>query len=214
MRDVDAELRSWWEKRRAEIEGRLAEFKRVPSEGEGRLFEELAFCLLTPQSSAKAADRAMRHLIHTGLLEEGSEEQIARVIGGCGIRFGENKARYVVEAREKLLSSRPTMSFSDLLVDDPAEARERIVRNIRGLGYKEASHFLRNIGYRGLAILDRHILRTLREAKVIETVPSALSKGLYLDLERKFLAYSRRLGIPPDALDLVIWSSRTGHLLK
>lgn len=214
MSDVDAKLRRWWEKRGAEIERRLAEFKSVPSQGEERLFEELVFCLLTPQSSAKAADRAVRHLIRTGLLKEGSERQIAEVIGGCGIRFGENKARYIVEARQKLLSSGAQISFSDLLVEDPVEARERMVENIKGLGYKEASHFLRNIGYEGLAILDRHILRTLHEAGIIDSVPAVLSKRLYLDLEKKFLAYSMRLGIPSDALDLVIWSFKTGHIFK
>jgi len=38
---------------------------------------------------------------------------------------------------------------------------EWLVKNLTGLGYKEAGHFLRNIGSGKIAILDRHILRNL-----------------------------------------------------
>jgi len=169
---IEEELHGWWNKKRSEIESRLSEFKVVGKSGEKRIFEELCFCLLTPQSSALAADKAIRHLIHTSLLYEGTPEQITSIISGSGIRFGDNKGRYIVQAREKLMGEDAILSLPNLLEDDPKKARENVVDNIKGLGYKEASHFLRNIGYEGLAILDRHILRTLCEACVIDCAGS------------------------------------------
>jgi N-glycosylase/DNA lyase len=41
------------------------------------------------------------------------------------------------------------------------DIRRQIKNDFVGIGMKEASHFLRNIGYKHLAIIDRHILRNL-----------------------------------------------------
>jgi len=57
------------------------------------------------------------------------------------------------------------------------DMREWLIRSIRGIGYKEASHFLRNIGLgENLAILDRHILKNLKFFGVIEEIPASLPK--------------------------------------
>ena len=117
MGKIEEELHEWWAKKRSEIESRLSEFKLVGKSGEKRIFEELCFCLLTPQSSALAADKAIRHLIHTRLLYEGTPEQITPIISGAGIRFGDNKGRYIVQAREKLIGEGAILSLPNLLVD-------------------------------------------------------------------------------------------------
>ena len=215
MSDVESRLKEWWLHKRNEIETRLQQFKGLAGASEERIFEEMCFCILTPQSSALAADRAMRYAVGTKLLYHGSRQSIADTIARSGVLYPENKARFIVEAREKFIDERTrTMSIRSLLAQDPMEARENVVGNVKGLGYKEASHFLRNIGYGGLAILDRHILRTLVEAGVLDQLPNALSRKTYLDIEQKVLAYARRLGIPPDALDLVMWSAKTGRVFK
>ena len=214
MNETDGNLLMWWGRKGGEIVARLEEFKEVGRSGEKRIFEELCFCLLTPQSSALAADRALRHLVHTDLLYEGTADRITPVISGSGIRFGENKGKYIVRAREQLIGDDAPISLGDILVEDPQRARENVVSNIKGLGYKEASHFLRNIGYEGLAILDRHILRTMCEAGVIECFPKTISRKTYMEVEKRFLEYSRDLGIPPDALDMVMWSAKTGRVFK
>ncbi len=98
---------------------------------------------------------------------------------------------------------------------DPLEAREWLVANILGLGYKEASHFLRNIG-RGeeIAILDRHILKNLHRHGVIEKVPDSLSKKEYMRIEGLMKGFSKRTGIPLAHLDLLFWSMETGEIFK
>jgi N-glycosylase/DNA lyase len=84
-----------------------------------------------------------------------------------------------------------------------------------GLGYKEATHFLRNIGLNGgLAILDRHILRNLKRYGAIRSVPTSLSRKKYLSVERSFARFSERIGITLDELDLVFWSMETGVIRK
>ncbi len=215
MSDVESRLKEWWSEKRDEIESRLQQFKELAGASEERIFEEMCFCILTPQSSALAADRVIRYAAGTKLLYRGSKEMIADAIARSGVLYRQNKARFIIEAREKFIDERSrSMSLRSLLVRDPMGARENVVRNVKGLGYKEASHFLRNVGYEGLAILDRHVLRTLVEAGVLDELPKTLTRKAYLDIEQKVLAYARRLGIPPDALDLVMWSAKTGRVFK
>jgi N-glycosylase/DNA lyase len=85
---------------------------------------------------------------------------------------------------------------------------------IPGLGLKESSHFLRNIGIQGLVILDRHILKHLKSLKIISRIPESLTPKRYFAIEKKWLKYSKEVGIPVDELDLLFWSMETGEILK
>ena len=99
---------------------------------------------------------------------------------------------------------------------DVFRTREWLVENIKGLGYKEASHFLRNIGLgKDLAILDRHILKNLKRYGVIDKMPASLgTKKVYLDIERRMLEFSKKINVPPDELDLLFWARQTGFVFK
>jgi len=82
--------------------------------------------------------------------------------------------------------------------------------------YKEASHFLRNIG-RGdeLAILDRHILRGLKMAGVIEEIPVSLSEKLYSEIEKAMKNFAlRKMKLPVSHLDFVFWHFFNGEVFK
>ncbi len=94
--------------------------------------------------------------------------------------------------------------------------REWLVENIKGLGYKEASHFLRNIGLgKDIAILDRHILKNLQKYGVIDKIPSSLgSRRVYLEIEEKMKALSKETRIPLEDMDLLFWSLQTGFIFK
>ncbi len=98
---------------------------------------------------------------------------------------------------------------------DPYYAREYLVRNIKGMGYKEASHFLRNIGMgESLAILDRHILKSLEELGVINRIPKTLSPKRYKEIEERMKELSKKLRIPLSHLDLLLWSMKTKRIFK
>ena len=102
----------------------------------------------------------------------------------------------------------------DSLIDSLDLDREYLVDHVKGLGYKEASHFLRNAGVSGYAILDKHVLRSLVEFGVIKSIPQALTKKKYLQIEKKMRAFSQEVGIGMDELDLTLWSRKTGEVLK
>ncbi|MCK4265146.1 hypothetical protein KAW80_02185 [Candidatus Babeliales bacterium] len=58
------------------------------------------------------------------------------------------------------------------------------MKNIKGIGYKEASHFLRNVGYNDVAIIDRHVLRFLKREKLIQEIPKTTTPKKYLAFEK------------------------------
>lgn len=209
------EIKHIWLSIRNDIELRLAEFKYVgKTAGDKELFKELAFCLFTPQSKARSCDLAVNMLYTNCLLFKGSKEQIAAKINY--VRFRNNKAGYVIEARN-LFRKNGIWKLRAILdnFDTPHQAREWLVKNIKGIGCKEAGHFLRNIGRSGnLAILDRHILKNLMACGVIKDMPLSLSKKSYMDIEKKMIAFSSKIGIPMDHLDLIFWYNEAGEIFK
>ncbi len=204
------ELLENYEKRKDEIKKRLAEFRAVGRSSDERIFRELVFCLCTPQSQAKKCWAAAEGLDFSSVhwsTGDGLGERAAEDLPG--VRFHNTKASRIREA----------MHIRDVLRDvidynDPSGTREWFVENIKGLGYKEASHFLRNIGLRGLAILDRHILKNLVRYGVIEEVPKTMTQSKYMEIEDKMRLFSEKMGIPMDELDLLFWSMETGEVFK
>ncbi|MBI4175854.1 MAG: DNA lyase, partial [Candidatus Aenigmarchaeota archaeon] len=78
----------------------------------------------------------------------------------------------------------------------------------------EASHFLRNVGFTDLAILDRHIMRNLVRYNAIKEVPKSLTRKKYYYIENRMKSFCARVGIPMDELDLLFWSEETGEVFK
>lgn len=217
------------------IESRLREFRHIWEDGSDEdLFRELVFCLLTPQSRAKTCWAAVQRLVSKcmicnissegakeaqkegpkkeGLRKEGlRKEDVQREL--VGVRFSERKAEYICLAR-RMFSTRSLRAILEGFSSSFA-AREWLVQNVKGLGYKEASHFLRNIGLgEDLAILDRHILKNLKLLGVIDEIPSSLSKRTYLEIEKKMTAFSKRVEIPMGNLDLLLWYKEAGEVFK
>jgi N-glycosylase/DNA lyase len=201
--------------KRGEILRRLKEFKNLWVKGrDEEIFGELAFCILTPQSKAKVCCKAIERLKETGLLFRGSQEEIKEKIKD--VRFKNKKAEYLVRARN-FFSKNGRVCIKPFLSQfkDTHACRDWLVKNIKGMGYKEASHFLRNIGFgEKIAILDRHILKNLKDLKIIEDIPESLSKAKYLDIEKKMASFSRQIDIPLPHLDLILWYKETGEILK
>ncbi|MDI6798743.1 MAG: N-glycosylase/DNA lyase [Candidatus Aenigmarchaeota archaeon] len=176
------------------------------------MFTELAFCICTPQSKAVTCWKAISSLIKNGLLFKGSAEQIRPFLN---VRFGYKKASYIVEAR-KFFTEDGKLKIKKKIqeIKNAFELREWLVENVKGFGLKEASHFLRNIGFEGLAILDRHVLKKLKEYGVIKEIPKSLTKRNYLEIENEMKKFSKRLKIPIEELDLLLWSGETGRIFK
>ncbi len=197
-----------------EIKTKLDEFKRIWNKGnEEDVFTELIFCILTPQSRAKSCWNSVKKLSDKNLLLKGNTNKITKNLSG--VRFKYKKAKYIIEARKLFavngrISLRPKIKqFSD------KEAREWLVQNVKGIGYKEASHFLRNIGLgENLAILDRHILKNLSLAGVVEKIPDSLSRKTYIEIEKRMKEFANKINIPISHLDFVMWYKETGEIFK
>ncbi len=182
--------------------------------GNEQLFTELVFCLLTPQSSALRCGRAVDLLREKKLIFEGSAEEISREL--CTVRFRNNKARYIVMARE-LFAERGGIAIRDFLKrgEDLHAKRLHLAAHVNGMGIKESSHYLRNIGLGvDLAILDRHILRNLADLGVIPGIPASLSIEKYCDIENRMRDLSNEIRIPLSHLDFVLWYKETGEVYK
>ncbi len=201
------ELRVHHSEKASAIRSRLEEFSRIqPSE----YFYELIYCLLTPQSSAVNAGKAV-HLLREHRFETRDidpEPYLHRK--EFYIRFHKTKASHLVHTKAKYPIIREIIASGRT----GPELRTWLIGNVKGLGWKEASHFLRNIGYRDLAILDRHILKNLLRVGIIQRLPATLTPRRYKLLEKKFHTFALRIGIPMDELDLLFWSMETGEILK
>jgi N-glycosylase/DNA lyase len=214
-REAIIQLKKIYGSRKKEIVSRLREFEQSwLQKSEKEILGELIFCLLTPQSRAKFCWDAIVALKEQNLLLKGTAGQIKKRLH-C-VRFHNKKAQYVIEARNLFIKN-GRVSIKPLLnrVAGIQERREWLVKNIKGLGYKEASHFLRNMGFgESIAILDRHILRNLHLLSVIEGIPESLSRVKYLLIEKKMAEFAKEINIPLAHLDLLLWYKETGEIFK
>lgn len=210
-----AEIRKTHRERKNEIRSRMAEFESVWMNGsDARIWEEMVYCFFTGGCSARMGLRSVEAV--QPLLGDGRQPEIARALSGVH-RYPNARSRYVVESREFLrghcdMRLREKLSGFECRFD----RRDWLVneKGIKGLGYKEASHFLRNIGFSGYAILDKHVLRCLAELKIIDDPKPPNTRTRYLRVEEKLKQLARRARIDFDELDLVLWSMKTGEILK
>jgi len=233
------QLKNLYRTKKKEILYRLKQFGKIRSDGrDEEIFTELAFCILTPQSKAKYCWDAIVKLGDEKILFRGDTEKIRE--GLRYVRFKNKKAVYIVKARELFqhppipplsrggwggvesnkgvtegfnhrVSIKPVLSkFNDV-----NKLREWLVNNIKGIGYKEASHFLRNIGFgKNIAILDRHILRNLKHFGAIEEIPKSIGRERYMQIEKNMAEFAREVDIPISHLDLLLWYKETGEIFK
>jgi len=210
-------LRAEYAQRRKAIRARLRDFGRVwQTASDSRLWEEMVYCIFTAGASAKMGLRSVDAL--RPLLKTGAQAEMTKALVAAGAhRFPNARPGYVIVTRNYLEESfsmqlrRRLDSFRD-----PVERRDWLAREprIKGLGYKESSHFLRNIGFKGYGILDKHIVRCLCELKVIDSPKPPTSRGRYLETEDRMRRFAADTGIDFDELDLLLWSTKTGEILK
>jgi N-glycosylase/DNA lyase len=203
--------------RRKEVRARLREFRQVwRTASDARLWEEMVYCIFTAGASAKMGQRSVEAV--RPLLAKGKQPAMTRALVAAGAhRFPNARPGYVVVTRDYLQSSF-SMRLRERLnsFSDPFERRDWLATEprIKGLGYKEASHYLRNIGFKGYSILDKHIVRCLAELGVINSPTPPTNRQRYLDTESSMRDFAIAAGIDFDELDLVLWSIKTGEILK
>ena len=171
-----------------------------------RVFFELMFCISVPQTKAPATREAVKKMYDSGILFNGTEQQILQ--GLNSVRFNEAKSKRIVEARNNFDKIYQKINETK---QNPFELRLWLIENIKGIGWKEASHLLRNIGLgEDLAMFDIHILRTMHELGLINDDNSVTGKK-YLEYEKIFQELARNNNIKPAQMDIAIWLMRSGN---
>jgi len=209
------ELLDYYETRKHDIKARIAEFEELYKKADDKtIFLELIFCIFTAGASAKMGLRCIEAIKDSVLTA--TQEEFLELLRGKHM-YPDARAGYIVHTR-KYLKDVCNLEIKNMINDfkDREERRDFFAKNpgIKGLGYKEGSHFLRNIGFKGYAILDKHILRSLVEFGYLETEKPPSARKKYLETEKVLIQFSEDLGVDFDELDLLLWSRRTGEILK
>lgn len=189
------------------INEKLDEFNNIRAD---MYFYEMCYCLLTPQTKASSAYKVQKRLEELDFKNRNIDVDYLLANPEHYIRFHNQKS----DRLHKLKTVFPEVLV--LLKNDipPRTKRDLIADVVNGYGLKESSHFLRNIGYRNVAILDRHILKHLFSCDVIDDIPKNLNKAKYHEIEQKFDDFANYVGISIDELDILFWSYETGEILK
>lgn len=212
--EITQELKALYAEKEEEIKDRLGEFQYARENADDtRILEELCFCILTSAVGPKVGMKSL-HAIQD-ILSNGSEQEFYERLKG--IHKYPEKAAYIVHTVDYLQKDYDLKLRA--LVDSFEDTEERrdffaLNKNIKGLGLTQASHFLRNIGFKGYAMLDRNVIGMLFKLGVIESDKPPTSKKRYLETEGKMKEFAGELGIEVEELDMLLWSMKRGYIPK
>ncbi len=189
------------------ISSRAAEFREMGKRSKEEIFGELCFCLLTANTSAEMGIRTQNLIGIDGFINY-DRDFLSSELKRIKYRFYNVRSNFIVGARW-IIDELPGLLKSS----DRASAREYLVENVKGIGYKEASHFLRNVGVFDFAILDKHIMKMLSEEYRFK-LPKAIAKKDYYRNEKIVVDLSGKVELAPGIFDLYMWKIATGKIIK
>ena len=207
MKTLREEIRESIDRDSDLIRKRVTDFLSFRKAEKEELFGELCFCILAANTSAEMGIRVQNAIGNRGFLEMEPDE-LRSELNRIRCRFYNNRSRFIVEARE-IADDLPEIVNSE----NTEEARDELVRRVKGIGYKESSHFLRNVGTFDFAILDKHIVGMISRDLGIEPIKS-FSRKKYMEMEGHFKDLAREFNLKPGVLDLHMWKIATGKVLK
>ncbi len=194
---------------------------RESPQAETDLRYELVACLLGSQVRAESADAAVSRLSSAGLLyddrwrrrDAAFEADVAAELanrrsglaGETSYRFPQMRARQLAQMRVVLRSEPLTTRLASCR--DIRAVRAGLVRDLPGIGPKQASMFLRNVGKSyDVAILDVHVLKYFHRLGLLPEHKLAISTlKLYEKAEAVASRYAIQCGHPVGFLDWAIW---------
>ena len=193
---------------------KMNSFQKTWENGNVAIWQELCFCILTANTSASLALLTMEKLVSINF---DSPSEILTVLKKW-YRFYNTRTDYITTTREFLKQdcSLDLKQKIESFGSDKISLRDyfALTKLIKGLGFKESSHFLRNIGFLGYSILDKHIMRSLVEFDVVSSVKPPRNRSEYLTVETLMQQFAKNLSISVDHLDLLLWYRKTGEIIK
>jgi len=189
---------------------------------ERSLWFELVACILGSRARFEDAGAAALRLFDAGMLDkllvkgdrqdlEGSVARILSLRSDSGVSgrypFPRSRARYICYTAASIYGENGTLAAMLRESRDGRAARARLVNKCLGIGPKQASLFLRNVGYSpDLAILDTHVLRFMARTELIPgRLPTVSGMAGYERMEEVLGDYARRIGVTIGVLDIAIW---------
>lgn len=195
---------------------------------EEELIYEAAVCILGSQTAYELAVATAEHLRHSGLLRGldmvlGRTEYEARIAAALSIpvavpthdgtarwilpRFYRRSASLLAATRANIHCTGSSIRELLLSTNSAKNARELLVWHVCGFGPKQASLFLRRIGYSSdLAVLDVHVIDYLRlvwgqtyKAEKLARLP------FYEQVEGEFRQIAEMFGYSVGCVDLATW---------
>ena len=189
------------------IKNRMKEFESFRNKSSNEIFRELCFCLMTANFSASGGIK-IQNEIGKGFFNL-SESELAKKLSELGHRFPNARAKYIILAQPFKDNIKEILEK----IKDEIKMREWVVENVKGIGMKEASHFLRNIGYKNLAIIDFHIIDLLVRNNLIKK-PKTITPRKYIEIENLLRELANKTNTNLGELDLYLWYAETGKVLK
>ncbi len=185
---------------------RISEFRSFRKGTNEEIFGEMCFCILTANFNAERAI-TIQDDIQGGFISL-SENALSKKLKSLGHRYPNVRASYIVAARGHKKDLKRILGS---LGGD--ELRQWFVKNIKGLGFKESSHFLRNIGFEDYALIDFHIVDLLVSHGLCDA-PKTMTKKRYLEIEGVLRGLGELLDLNLAKLDLYLWYMETDKILK
>lgn len=190
------------------IDEKIILFSKIKDKQNKDIFNELSFCVLTANYNAKKAIEIQKK-IKNGFLTL-SLKELSSKLKDLGYRYPNLRAEYIVYNRKYVNDLKKVL----LTFKERLPLREWFVENIKGISYKEASHFLRNIGYNDYAIIDFHIVDILIKNGYLKEKPKSLNRQKYLEIENILEGLSKKVKLSQGELDFYLWYLETGTVLK
>ncbi len=192
---------------------KILSWKKFPEE---ELFSELVFCILGSRVSFEKAKSAGNKLKRLNLLKPKillndlrvSKNLITKTLKNDRYPFAKSKSTFITKTAKNIYKINNSSIKKILLkAKNELEAREMLVCTCMGIGYKQASLFLRNIHYsENLAILDTHVLKYMGLMGLFNNRHNkTITKKHYSLYERKLMNYSNNLNTTLSKLDVAIW---------
>jgi N-glycosylase/DNA lyase len=196
---------------------------------EKKLLSELVLCILSSQEKYEVALAIMKELQKQNVLRVPRNKTEFREIKSKvkstlqnpveyklnertysrRLRFFVKKAQYITDTIENIYLN--NLTILEILRQEKCiqETRKRIINYSYGLGPKQASMFLRNIGYHTeFAVLDKHVIDYMKLIGLITVSKTSFSNiSTYQKMEMKLKSYAESFNLNLLHLDLAIWTT-------
>ena len=210
-----------------------------------KILSEMFFCILTANFDAEKTIFIQKNL--NSCFFNCSLKDLKFNLKKFSYRYPNVRAEYIFLARKKFYENIKEefgfdniksliKSFKDIndvnikvlygFDEDSFLLRDFFVSNVKGFSYKEASHFLRNIGFKQFSIVDFHIIDILKKHSFLEENAfvytsgknkgkrKSLSKKDYYFVENILKNIAKKLNLNLSELDFYLWYLETGKILK